>query len=394
MLIAIVGKANVGKSTFFKSATLSEVEIANYPFVTIKPNRGVGYVKVDCAEKFFKVKCNPREGFCINGKRFVPMELLDVAGLVPGAHEGKGLGNQFLNDLSSADILIHVVDMSGTTDSRGKQCKSYDPCKDIEFLEEEIDCWFTNILITSWNKFAKRASLESKDEDKVITKQFSGLKITLSMVKEVRRKLNCTKKIKEWTDEEIKAFAKELRKISKPIIIAANKSDKSSFENNYRRAKEKFPNLMIIPCSAESELALREAAKKELIKYIPGNDHFEINGELNEKQKKGLELIQKTVLNKWKSTGIQDCLNKAVFDFLKYVYVFPGGVHKLEDTKGNVLPDCFLLPPYSTALDFAYKLHSDFGDNFIKAIDVKTKIPVGKGYKLKSGDVIEIISRK
>lgn len=394
MLIGIVGKANVGKSTFFKAATLSEVLIANYPFATIKPNRGVGYVKVDCVEKHFDVKCNPREGFCINGKRFVPIELLDVAGLVPGAHEGRGLGNQFLDDLSAADVLVHVVDMSGTTDSEGKPCENYDPCNDIKFLEEEIDCWFAAILVKSWNKFSKRVTLESKDEDKVIAKQFSGLKVTLSMVKDVRHTMNITKKIKDWTEDEIKEFARELRKRSKPIIIAANKCDKACFEANYKKAKEMFPDIMMIPCSAESELALREAAKHELIEYVPGEDQFKIIGELNEKQKKGLELVQTTVLNKWKSTGIQDCLNKAIFDFLKYIYVFPGGVHKLADSKGNVLPDCFLLPPESTALDFAYKIHSDFGDNFIKAIDVKTKIPVGKEHKLKKGDVIEIISKK
>lgn len=394
MLIAIVGKANVGKSTFFKAATLSEVLIANYPFATIKPNTGVGYVKVDCAEKFFNVKCNPKEGFCIKGKRFVPIELLDVAGLVPGAHEGRGLGNQFLDDLGTADVLIHVVDMSGTTDSDGKPCENYDPCKDIEFLEEEIDCWFTSILLKSWKKFAKRATLESKDEDRVISEQFSGLKVSLSMVKNVRHKVKIDKKLRDWTEEEIKKFAKELRKISKPIIIAANKCDKSSFEENYKRAKEKFPDLMIIPCSAESELALREAAKHELIEYVPGEDEFEIKGELNEKQKKGLNLVKENVLKKWKSTGVQDCLNKAVFDFLNYVYIFPGGVNKLSDSKGNVLPDCFLMPPKSTALDFAYRLHSDFGNNFIKAINVKKKLPVGKDYELKRGDVIEIISKK
>lgn len=394
MLIAIVGKANVGKSTFFKAATLSEVLIANYPFATIKPNTGVGYVKVDCVENFFNVQCNPREGFCIKGKRFLPIELLDVAGLVPGAHKGRGLGNQFLDDLGAADVLIHVVDMSGTTDSDGKPCESYDPCKDIEFLEEEIDFWFTSILIKSWNKFAKRATLEAKDEDRVISEQFSGLKVSLLMVKDVRHKLKINKKLKDWDEEEIRKFARELRKISKPMIIAANKCDKSSFKKNYERAKEKFPHLIIIPCSSESELALREAAKNNLINYISGEDHFEIKGELNERQKKGLKLVKDIVLKKWKSTGVQDCLNKAVFDFLNYIYVFPGGVNKLSDSKGNVLPDCFLMPPKSTALDFAYRLHSDFGDNFIKAIDVKKKLPVGKDYELQKGDVIEIISKK
>src|SRR3989338_5626200 len=139
MLIGVVGKANVGKSTFFKAATLAEVEIANYPFATIKPNHGTGYVRVDCAEKFFNVKCNPRFGYCIEGIRFVPVDMLDVAGLVPGAHEGKGMGNQFLDDLRQADALIHVVDVAGTTNEKGEPITpgSYDPADDIKFLEEE-----------------------------------------------------------------------------------------------------------------------------------------------------------------------------------------------------------------------------------------------------------------
>ena len=69
-------------------------------------------------------------------------------------------------------------------------------------------------------------------------------------------------------------------------------------------------------------------------------------------------------------------------------------MNKLSDQHGNILPDCFLLPGNSTALDFAYKLHTDIGNNFIKAIDVKTKKPVGKEYLLKHRDVIEIATSK
>src|SRR3989338_6474207 len=110
MLLGLVGKPSAGKSTFFKAATLAEVAIASYPFTTIKANQGVGYVKIDCIDKEFKVQCNPNHGFCINGKRFVPVDLLDVARLVPGASEGKGLGNQFLDDLTKADALISILD--------------------------------------------------------------------------------------------------------------------------------------------------------------------------------------------------------------------------------------------------------------------------------------------
>ncbi|MFH1823518.1 MAG: redox-regulated ATPase YchF [archaeon] len=395
MLIGIVGKANVGKSTFFKAVTLAEVLIANYPFATIKANHGIGYVRVDCAEKHFKVKCNPREGFCINGQRFVPVELLDVAGLVPGAHEGRGLGNQFLDDLSSADLLIHVVDMAGTTDSEGRPTTGHDPCLDIKFLEEELDFWYLRILKKIWKTFIRKLEVEHTDFVKTIAKQFSGLKVTEEMIRDVLKKLgiNLEKEIaSKWTEQRLFEFTRELRIRSKPMIIAANKADKESFKENLEKAKNQFPDTLIIPCSAESELALREATKAELIEYIPGDSNFKILKELEEKKQKGLEFMQK-FLDKFKSTGVQDVLNKSVFDFLKYIYIFPGGMTKLADSKGNILPDCFLLPPGSTALDFAYKLHTDFGDNFIKAMDVKKKIPIGKDHVLKSGDVVEIMAR-
>lgn len=396
MLVGVVGKANVGKSTFFKSATLSEVLIANYPFATIKPNHGIGYVRVDCVETFFKTKCNPREGFCIDGQRFVPVELLDVAGLVPGAHEGRGLGNQFLDDLSAADLLIHVVDMAGITDSEGKQCEKHDPCLDIKFLEEELDYWYLGILKKIWRTFARKLEVEHSVFERGVAKQFSGLKVSENIVKEAIAKLKVdieSEKPSVWTEQRLFEFARELRILSKPMIIAANKSDRPEFEENLARAKQQFPNLLIVPCSAESELALREAAKAELIKYIPGNPDFEITGNVDERKKKGLEFIREKIFKKWKSTGVQQVLNTAVFDYLKCVYVFPGGLNKLSDSKGNILPDCFLLPPGTTSLDFAFRIHTDIGKGFVKAIDVRKRIPIGKDTILKNGDVIEIMTK-
>ena len=195
-------------------------------------------------------------------------------------------------------------------------------------------------------------------------------------------------------EDELLKFASLLRKFSKPIIIAANKIDKKEGLENLKKLKEKFPNLMIVPCSSEAELALREAAKSRLIEYVPGENDFKIIGKVNEKQKKGLEFVKK-FLKEHKTTGVQQVLNSAVFEFLKYVYVFPvENQNKLTDKDGNVLPDCFLFPPESTALDLAYKVHKDLGDNFIKAIDVKTKKAVGKDYEIKNGDVMEVIAKK
>jgi len=393
MLIGLVGCPNAGKSTFFKAATLAEVEIASYPFTTIKPNHGVGYVKVDCIDKEFNTQCNPNHGFCINHKRFVPVELMDVAGLVPGASEGKGLGNQFLDDLRQADVFIHVVDASGTTDVEGKPTEGYDPCNDVRFLENELNKWFHNILIKVWKSFARKAELEHIKFSEAVTKQFSGLKVDEEQVKEVLRKASLPEKASVWNDEQLMEFASKLRELSKPMIIAANKADLPNSRRNIERMQIQFPELLIYPCSSDFELALREAAKSGLIEYIPGEENFRVLKELSDKQKQALDKIKKNVLDVYKGTGVQEILNLAVFDFLKYLAIFPAGSHKLADSKGKILPDCFLLPPRSTALDFAYFLHTDFGKNFVKAIDARTKKALGKDYKLKNRDALEIMTK-
>jgi len=388
MLIGIVGKPSCGKSTFFKSLTLAEVEIASYPFTTIKPNHAIGFVRVDCVEKEFNVKCNPREGYCLDGTRFVPVNLLDVAGLVPGAHEGKGLGNQFLDDLRQADAFIHVIDISGSTNEKGESVEklSYNPENDIKFLEIELDLWFFQLIKKGWDKFIRHLKMEHSELHQGIAKQLSSLGVTESIAEEVIKRFQ---KIPE-TDDEILLLATMIRKKTKPMIIAANKIDVSGSEKNYNNLKNKFKDYIIIPCSAESELSLREAVKKNLIKYIPGNNKFEIIGDINERQKKALTFIKENILNKYKTTGVQDVLDKSVFDLLKYIAIFPGGVSKLEDSQGRVIPDCFLLKEGSTALDFAFKIHTDIGNKFVKAIDVKKRLPVGKDHKLRHRDVIEI----
>jgi len=394
MLIGLVGKPSCGKSTFFKACTLADVLIASHPFATIKPNQGVGYVKVDCIEGELNVKCNPQKGYCVDGKRFVPVELLDVAGLVEGASEGKGLGNQFLDNLTSADALIHIVDISGETDSEGKESKGYDPVKDIGMLESELDLWYLGILKKVWRIFARTLQTEKGDFAKAVARQFSGLKVSEEDVRDVVRKGSFdVAKPNDWNDSELLRFAHELRHISKPMIIAANKCDRPDAGANLERLKEKYPELMIVPCSADSELALREASNHELIKYIPGSGEFEIDEKVSEKQREALEKIKKEVIDVYGSTGVQEVLNKTVFELLKYIAIFPCGASKLADSKGNILPDCFLLKDGSSALDFAYAVHSDLGDNFIKAIDARSKRAVGKEHKLKNRDALEIVTR-
>jgi ribosome-binding ATPase len=399
MLIGVVGKPNCGKSTFFKASTLADVLIANYPFATIKPNHGAGHVKVDCVDTDFGVQCNPREGFCLNHIRFVPVELIDVAGLVPGAHEGKGLGNQFLDDLRQADALIHVIDCSGGTNERGEVVApgTNDPANDIRFLETELDMWYLGILKKTWDKFAKQVQYEHKEPYKEIAKQFSAMRVTEPLAKDTIAKLGLNSgDTTKWSEDDLKNFAVELRKATKPMLIAANKIDVPGAKENFERLKKEFPSYIIVACSAESEVALKEANRKGLISYVPGENDFKISNEagLTDKQKLALEFIRKNVLQASGSTGVQYALDTAVFTLLRYFAVFPGGINKLADQYGRILPDCFLMPPGTTALGFAFKIHSDLGNGFIRAIDVKKKLTVGKEYPLKNRDVVEIISSK
>lgn len=391
MLVGIVGKPNCGKSTFFKAATLIDVLIANYPFATIKPNRGIAYVKIpDLATKFGKVS-NPREGYVKAGWRFVPFELMDVAGLVEGANQGKGLGNEFLNDLSTADAFIHVVDMSGESNGEGKPADNYDPASDIRIIERELDLWYLGILKKAWVGFARTLEMQKKKFEEAVAKQFSGLKVNEDDVRYVILKSGLdAEHPTKWSETQLASFAQLLRKTTKPMIIAANKVDRPLGLQNYGRIKAQF-EYPIVPCFADGELALREADKAALISYIPGDKTFEIKKELNGKQKAALDTITK-VMSTFDSTGIQDVLNKTIFEVLRYVAVYPAGA-KLSDSKGNILPDCFLMPPGSTALDFAFRLHTDIGKNFVKAIDIRTKQAVGKDYKLKSGDGLEILTK-
>lgn len=392
MLIGLVGKPNCGKSTFFKAATLADVLIANYPFATIRPNHGIGYVRVKALCSELGVKCNPRTGFCDGKTRFVPVELMDVAGLVKGASTGKGLGNQFLDDLRQADMFIQIVDASGTTDSEGHE-GSGNPIEDVHMLESELDKWYGGILSRVWDKLSRTVQTNKSNLAESIARQFSGLRVTEDDVKSVLNKLKLNQeKPTEWTANEIDSFTKTLRLQNKPMIIAANKIDKQGANENFEKLKKEFHNYLIIPCSADSELSLRQAAKAGLIEYTQGESNFKINEDkVNEKQKQALESIKTNVLKKFGSTGIQEILDRSVFDFLKYIAIFPAG-SKLSDSKGNILPDCFLLKEGSTALDFAYYLHTDIGDRFVKAIDIRTKTPVGKDHPLKHRDGIEIIT--
>jgi ribosome-binding ATPase YchF (GTP1/OBG family) len=392
MLIGIVGKPSTGKSTFFMAATSAVVKRSPVPFTTIKPNHAIGYVEVECPDKEFNVKCKPRTGYCVDSRRFVPTDLLDVAGLVPGAHEGKGLGNKFLDDLRQADALIHIVDASGSTNEMGEKvgAGSYDPANDIRFLEDELDYWLKGIMDNNWQKFLRES--RTKKNEEIMHEQFTGLGISRDAIVKTLNELNLKEKpLEQWSEGEKLEFSRKMRKIGKPLIVVANMCDIPGAYENYEKMVKEFPDHLIIPCSSEAEITLKEAAKNGFIKYVPGDSDFEIIKELNEQQKKAMDFL-KQYMKKAGGTGVQKALNTVVFELLHYIAVFPVAVpSKLTDDKGNVLPDCFLMKKGSTALDFAGAIHSDIADKFIRAIDVRTKRTLGADYVLKHRDVIEIV---
>jgi ribosome-binding ATPase YchF (GTP1/OBG family) len=400
MLIGIVGKTNCGKSTMLKALTLAEVEISNRVFTTIEPNHAVGFVKTKCPEAKISAKCSPKTGYCKNGTRFVPVELLDVAGLVPGAHLGKGLGLKFLDDLRQADAFIHVIDASGSTNENGEPVApgSYDPAKDIRFLEEEIGYWFYGMLKKNWDKFSKEVEMQKKNLVDSLFQQFSGLKVTEEQIKKALERTGLSSTVPtRWKDTELCKFAFELRRLSKRMIIAANKIDVPGAGKNIERLEEEFPNYTIIPCSAESELALKEAEKHGLIKYMSGNGTFEVAKPegLNDKQKLALEFIRKNVLEMHGSTGVQECLEKAVFGLLDHIVVYPvANLNKMSDKKGNVLPDALLVPRGTKLKEFAAKVHTEMAEKFVGGIDFETKRKLGAEHEVRDGEVIEILFGK
>jgi len=397
-LLGVVGKPNTGKSTFFSAATLVAAEIANYPFTTIKPNRGIGYVRSPCVHEEFKVKDNPKNSLCLDGVRLVPVELIDIAGIVPGAWEGRGLGNQFLDEIRRADALIHVVDASGGTDCEGRSCKpgEHDPLGDIKFLEREITMWMVTILKKDWSKIARTAEADKKGFVVPLEDRLTGLGIKRQLVGEAIRKANLNiDKPTTWSDEDFYRFVDTLRKMSKPMLIVANKVDLPSAEANLKRMKEL--DYMVIPCSAEAELGLRRAAEKQLIDYKPGDCNFKITQpeKLSTGQIKGLEAIREKVLIKNGSTGVQDALNMAYFKLLDMITVYPvEDLEHLSDHNGRVLPDTYLIPKGVTAKQFAYIIHTELGDNFIYAIDARDKRRIGEDAILKDRDVVSIVSAK
>ncbi len=384
-IIALAGKPNTGKSTFFKAATLADVEIANYPFTTINANRGIAHVRSPCPCSELESRCSS----CVNGVRFIPIELIDVAGLVPEAHKGRGLGNAFLDNLRQAEAIINVIDASGSTDIEGNvlgTC-SHDPLEDVYLLDKELSLWIAGIIRKNWQKLAKRA--EAGGVTHVIADQLAGLNINEHQAKAAMSTLGLNEKqLKNWTEQDVVQLSGELRKRTKPIIVAANKKDIAS-----EQALDHITSFCrdVLKTSGEAELALRLAAQKELIDYVPGDDTFHILKRASEQQARALERLQHFVARE--PTGVQACLNKAIFDVLQYIVVYPvEDENRFSDKEGNILPDAFLLKRGQTVRDLAFKVHTDIGRTFLYGMDARTKRRLGEHHELVDGDIVKIVA--
>jgi hypothetical protein len=397
--IGLIGKTNTGKTTFFNSATLATADISNYPFTTKQPTIGNANAVTLCVHKELNLQDNPKNSRCIDGWRFIPVELVDLPGLIKGAWEGKGLGNKFLSVAAQSDALLHIVDVSGSIDAAGRIAEpgSGDPIADIGDIEEELVMWYLKLFEGNRDKIS-RAINSGIDIPSAIADVFRGIGVNEEHVKMAleENKLE-NHKFDELGVQESKDFSWSLRDISKPTLIVANKVDLPSATDNFKRVREEYNDMIIVPSSADAELTLRRAANRGLIRYFPGDERFEIKDQsiLTDKQKWALNFIRKDILDEYMRTGVQFAINVAVFKLLRMNAVYPvAEASRLSDKSGNVLPDVYLMKSGSTVEDLAKEIHSELAKGLLYAIDIRDGLRLPINYEIKDRDILSIISAR
>jgi ribosome-binding ATPase YchF (GTP1/OBG family) len=396
--IGIIGKTNAGKTTLFNSMTLLAGEVSNYPFTTKSPQSGIANVVTLCVHKEFNVKDSPVNSRCEDGWRFIPVEVTDLPGLIKGAWMGKGLGNQFLAVAAQSDALFHVVDASGSIDKDGKITEpgTGDPLADFADVELELVLWYVKLFTGNIGKISKLVKASRYPLTDAIAEVLQGIGVKKEhVVRSLSDSLLTEKDVENWTEKDIQNFCWILREVSKPTIILANKMDLPYAAENFQKLRETYKGLIVVPTSGEAELTLRRAEAKGLIKYVPGEERFEIlkPQELNEAQKAALAYIRRKVFGEYLRTGVQFALNIAVFKLLRMNAIYPvADPEKLTDKQGRVLPDVYLMPTGSTVEDLARTIHSDLVKGLLYAVDVRTGLRLPTNYVLRDRDVLSIVS--
>ncbi|KKA20477.1 hypothetical protein T310_5496 [Rasamsonia emersonii CBS 393.64] len=368
-LIGLVGKPSSGKSTTLNSLTDASSKVGNFPFTTIDPQRAIGYLQIDCACKRYNLsdRCKPNYGGCQDGRRSVPIELLDVAGLVPGAHQGRGLGNKFLDDLRHADALIHVVDVSGTTDAEG--------------MEHGIWC----VRFTSRSYVLKPREGNARAEAtavETLQSQFSGYGSTAQIVARCLDRLQLKEPLEEWSEETIEKVVNAFVDEKFPTVYALNKIDHPDADKNISKIARMQDPKSIVLCSAISEVFLRKLAKQGYIRYVEGGEFVDTREdliemgdpdggglkEMDEKLKNRVENLKDMVLYRFGSTGVVQCLSRAA-ELLGLVPVFPvKNIHTFGSDSGKaVFRDCVLVKKNSTVGDVARKVMGDVPISYVES---------------------------
>ncbi len=398
MELGVIGKPNVGKSTTFNALTLLDAAMAPYPFTTTVPNRGSGAVRVRCPHGEKGAACDPGNARCVDGFRWVPVTLIDVPGLVPGASEGKGLGHKFLDDLRAADGFLHVIDGSGGTSPEGEIVTPgrFDPAEEVGWLEQELVAWIAEILSRDFARHVRSVELEGAKVEEFLGARLTGLSITPAEVSAALRVVPVDReRPSNWTAEDRRRLAAALLHAAKPRVLAANKCDRTTPEKMAELGERVAP-LPLAPTSAEAELTLRRATRAGLVRYTPGAGTFETapGASLSPPQERALSEVR-ALLARWGSTGVQAALENLVFGALHRIAVFPvEDETRWTDSKDRRLPDVFLVPTGTTAHQFAYRVHTDLGTNFIRAIDGRTHRALAADHPLTDGAVVRIVARK
>jgi ribosome-binding ATPase YchF (GTP1/OBG family) len=396
--IGLIGKTNAGKTTLFNSMTLLSSEVSNYPFTTKSPETGVASVVTLCVHKEFGITDNPTNSKCEDGWRFVPVEVTDLPGLIKGAWMGKGLGNQFLSVAAQSDALLHVVDASGSVDKDGKISEpgTGDPMADFADVELELVLWYTKLFTQNLPKMSKLSKTPGYGIPSAVEEVMQGIGVRKEhVVMAMSEALLNDKAFDSWNEKDIQSFCWALREFSKPTLLIANKMDLPFAAENFKKLREKYKGLIVVPTSGEAELTLRRAEAKGLIKYVPGEERFEIlkPAELNEAQKSALAYIKRKVFGEYLRTGVQFGLNIAVFKLLKMNSIYPvADAEKLTDKHGRVLPDVYLMPTGSSVEDLARVIHTDLVKGLVYAVDVRTGLHLPTNYVVRDRDVLSIVS--